>query len=171
MKSTSVIIDRHTKYSIDLKDEYNFEEFISFFEGQILKVKKILSITSDLAVLNTKKEGNEIFQKNQIFSKLDALIENLGNDIAKKDNATMRTYTSMVRSTDKRRGLVWLKPVGNSLVIHLRPGDHSKVDKQGKIAYTKPGKKTFGNYPTMKVNDLSEVEYAFKIIKSIYDLS
>lgn len=171
MKNISVIIDRHTKYSIDLKDEYNFEEFTSFFEGQILKVKKILSITSDSAALNTKKEENQIFQKNQIFNELDTRIENLGNDIAKKDNATMRTYTSIVKTTDKRRGLVWLKPLGNALVIHLRHGDHSKLDKQGKIVYTKSGKRTLGDYPMMKVNNLSEVDYAFKIIKSIYDLS
>jgi len=171
MKNISVIIGRHTKYSVDLKDEYNSEEFISFFEEQILKVKKISSITSDTGTLNTNKGGNEIFQKNQMFNELDKRIDSLGKDIVQKNNATMRTYTSIVKSTGKRRGLVWLQPVGNALIIHLRHGDHSKIDKQGKIVYTKPGKKTFGGYPIMKVNNLSEVDYAFRIIKSIYDLS
>jgi len=35
MKSISVIVGKNAKYSIDLKDEYQSEEFINFFEEQL----------------------------------------------------------------------------------------------------------------------------------------
>lgn len=75
-----------------------------------------------------------------MFDQLDTIVRGLGSDIEMKDNNTMRTYTSVIKSRNKRKGLVWLKPVSDSLVIHLRGGDYSEVDKKGKIAYSKPRK-------------------------------
>jgi hypothetical protein len=57
-------------------------------------------------------------------------VRGLGSDIEMKDNNTVRAYTSVIKSRNKRKGIVWLKPVSDSLVIHLRIGDYSEVDKQ-----------------------------------------
>lgn len=159
MNKVSIIVDEHSKYTIELKEEYNAEEFISTLEGHLAKVKKLFSLEPD-----TSK-----FYPNDLFKKLSTLIEGLGKDISKKDRTTMRTFTSIKKSINKKRGLVWLKPVGNSLIIHLRSGDHSDVDIEGKIVYSKLGKSTFGNYPTMKINKLDDIEYAYNIIKNIYE--
>jgi len=166
MKNISVTIDKHSKYSIDLKDEYQVDEFISFFENQINKVKMIASGSAGIV----SKEEIKIFRSNILFDRLDTMVKGLGNDIHTKDNTTMRTYSSVIKSTDKRRGLVWLKPVSNSLVIHLRPVDYKSIDKKNKIIYSVPGKSTFGNLPVMTINDPSELEYAFKVVKHAYGL-
>lgn len=39
MKSISVVLNEHSKYTIDLKDEYKLNEFIEFFEAEIRLVK------------------------------------------------------------------------------------------------------------------------------------
>jgi len=39
MKSISVILNEHSKYTIELKDEYKLNEFIDFFEAEIHIVK------------------------------------------------------------------------------------------------------------------------------------
>lgn len=170
MKSISVIIDQHSKYSIDLQDEYQLNEFINFFEWQLQMVKKISQGSS---IMNVQEIGeNTIFKRNNLFDQMNKQVKGLGNDIELKNNKTMRTYTSIKKSTSKRKGLVWLKPMGNTLVIILRQGDYSRVDVKDKIAYSKPDKKTLGNLPTMTIrNDPAEIEYAFKMIKHIYDKS
>lgn len=171
MNKVSIVIDEHSKYTIELKEEYNAEEFIATLEGHLAKVKKLFSLEPDTSQKNRveKSGGHTLFYPNDLFKKLSTLIEGLGNDISKKDKTTMRTFTSIKKSINKKRGLVWLKPVGNSLIIHLRSGDHSDVDIEGKIVYSKLGKSTFGNYPTMKINKLDDIEYAYNIIKNIYE--
>jgi len=171
MNNVSIIIDEHSRYTIELKEEYETEEFISTIEGHLAKVKKLFLLELDESKKNrTEKSGEHtLFYPNDLFKKLSTLIEGLGNDISKKDNTTMRTFKSIITSINKKRGLAWLKPVGNSLIIHLRPGDHSDVDVEKRIVYTKPGKSTFGNYPTMKITKFDDIEYAYNIIKNIYE--
>ena len=98
---------------------------------------------------------NTTFKRNILFDQLDIMVKGLGSDIETKENNTMRTYTSIVKSKNKRRGLVWLHPIGSVLLIHLRTMDYSDIDKNGKIIYSKPGKTTFGNYPALTINDKS----------------
>ena len=118
MNKVSIIIDDHSKYTIELKEEYNAEEFISTIEGHLAKVKKLFSLESDTSKKNRieKSGGHASFYPNDLFKKLSLLIEGLGNDISKKDKTTMRTFTSIKKSINKKRGLAWLKPVGNSLI-------------------------------------------------------
>lgn len=167
----SIKIDENSKYTVKLKEEYEVEEFISTFEEHLIKVKKLFSLEPNISKKNKaeKNAENASFYPNDLFKKLSPLIEGLGSDVSKKDKTTMRTFTSIQKSINKKRGLVWLKPVGNSLIIHLRPGDHSNVDIERKIVYSRPGKTTFGNYPTMKINKLNDIEYAYNIIKHIYE--
>jgi hypothetical protein len=40
MKSISVILNEHSRHTIDLKDEYNHDEFIEYFEHQLRLVKE-----------------------------------------------------------------------------------------------------------------------------------
>jgi len=168
MNSISVIIGKNAKYSIDLKEEYQSEEFISFFEEQIQIIKKIIPRSS---TVNARETADNItFKRNPLFEELDIMVKRLGNDIETKENETMRTYTSIVKSKNKRRGLVWLQPVGSSLLIHLRSMDYSDIDKNGKIVYSEPGKTTFGKYPMLKINDKSEIENSLRIIKHAYEL-
>jgi len=168
MKSISVIIGKNAKYSIDLKDEYQSEEFINFFQEQMQIIKKIIpgSSTSDVPVI----ADNATFKGNVLFDQLDIMVKGLGSDIETKENRTMRTYTSIVKSKNKRRGLVWLQPIGSALLIHLRTMDYSEIDKNGIIVYSKPGKTTFGKYPTLTINQKSELENSLRIIKHAYEL-
>lgn len=171
MNKVSIIIDEHSKYAIELKEEYNAEEFILTLEGHLAKVKKLFSLEPGTSPKNRIEKNREhtLFYPNDLFKKLSILIEGLGNDISKYDKTSMRTFKSIMKSTNKKRGLAWLRPVGNSLIIHLRSGDHSDVDIEGRIVYSKPRKSTFGNYPTMKINKFDDIEYAYNIIKNIYE--
>ncbi len=171
MNQVSIKIDANSKYTAALKEEYEAEEFISTIEEHLVKVKKLCSLEPNTSKKDNaeKNGGHASFYPNGLFNKLSPLIEGLGSDVSKKDKTTMRTFTSIQKSTNKKRGLVWLKPVGNSLIIHLRPGDHSNLDTERKIVYSRPGKTTFGNYPTMKINKLDDIEYAYNIIKHIYE--
>jgi hypothetical protein len=168
MNRISVIIGKNAKYSIDLKGEYQSEEFINFFEEQIQIIRKIIprSSTVNVAII----ADNTTFKRNVLFDQLDMMVKGLGSDIETKENDTMRTYTSIIKSKNKRRGLVWLHPIGSSLLIHLRTMDYSDIDKNGKIVYSKPGKTTFGKYPTLKINDKSDLENSLRIIKHAYEL-
>ena len=168
MKSISIIIGKNAKYSIGLKDEYQSEEFISFFEEQMQIIKKIMhrSSKANVPIIVDKTT----FKRNVLFDQLDTMVKGLGSDIETKENDTMRTYSSIVKSKNKRRGLVWLKPIGSSLLIHLRAMDYSEIDKNGKIVYSKPGKTTFGHYPTLTINEKSELENSIRMIKHAYEL-
>ncbi len=168
MNSISVIIGKNTKYSIELKEEYQSEEFINFFEEQIQIIKKVVPRSS--TVNEAIMADNTPFKKNVLFDQLDIMVKRLGSDIETKENDTMRTYTSIMKSKNKRQGLVWLHPIGSSLLIHLRTMDYSEIDKNGQIVYSKPGKTTFGKYPTLKINDKSEIENSLRIIKHAYEL-
>ncbi len=167
MNSISVIIGKNAKYSIDLKGEYQSEEFINFFEEQIQIIKKIIPRSSTNVTIMA---DNTTFKRNVLFDQLDMMVKGLGSDIETKENDTMRTYTSIIKSKNKRRGLVWLHPIGSSLLIHLRTMDYIDIDKNGKIVYSKPGKTTFGKYPTLKINDKSDLENSLRIIKHAYEL-
>ena len=171
MQKLSVILDKHSKYLIELKEEYDLREFMTVFEGHISKIKNLASLSHDLHARKTNKgkARDGAFHGNELFEQLDVMIEDLGDDIIKKDKDTMRTYSSIIKSNNKRRGLAWLQPVGNSLTIYLRKGNHSDVDKKEKIIYSAPGKSTFGDYPMIKISDPTEVGYVFDIIKNIYE--
>lgn len=168
MNSISVIIGKNTKYSIELKGEYQAEEFINFFEEQIQIIKKV--VPRLFPVNEAIITDNTPFKKNVLFDQLDIMVKGLGSDIEPKEKGTMRTYTSIMKSKNKRQGLVWLHPIGSSLLIHLRKMDYSEIDKNGKIVYSKPGKTTLGKYPTLKINDKSEIEDSLRIIKHAYEL-
>jgi hypothetical protein len=168
MNSISVIIGKNAKYSIDLKAEYQSEEFINFFEEQIQIIKKIIPRSSTVNV--TIIADNTTFKRNVLFDQLDIMVKGLGSDIETKENDTMRTYTSIIKSKNKRRGLVWLHPIGSSLLLHLRTMDYSDIDKNGKIVYSTRGKTTFGKYPTLKINDKSDLENSLRIIKHAYEI-
>ena len=168
MNSISVIIGKNAKYSIDLKGEYQSEEFINFFEEQIQIIKKIIPRSSNVNVAIIA--DSTTFKRNVLFDQLDIMVKGLGSDIETKEHDTMRAYTSIIKSQNKRRGLVWLHPIGSSLLLHLRTMDYGDIDKNGKVVYSKPGKTTFGKYPTLKINDKSDLENSLRIIKHAYEL-
>ena len=168
--SLSIKIDEQSKYIIDVKEEYSVKEFINTFDDHLSKLKKISFIDSISQTVNaTEKLGESFSDVKDLFNQLSILIEGLGEDITKKESTHMRTYTSISKSLKKRIGLVWLAPIGNSLRIYLRKGNYSNIDKQNKIIYSEPKKKTFGNYPTMKINTKEDINYSFNIIKKIYE--
>ena len=174
MAEISIKIDEDSKYTIDLKQEYSAKEFISTLEGHLSKIKNFFNHHNvDLKNKDTKKfaEGSapSFFNENILFNQLSKLVEELGNDITKADKSSMRCYYSISRRINKRRGLVWIQPVGNSLVIYLRKGNFNDVDVDSRIIYSKLNKRTFGDYPIMRINEEYDVEYAFKIIKKIYE--
>jgi len=119
---------------LNYKKNIDAKEFISTIEGHLVKVKKLFSSEPDIFPKNRseKSGGHTLLYQNDLFKKLNKLIGGLGNDIGQKDGTTMRTFTSIMKSINKKRGLAWLKPVGNSLIIYLRLGDHSDLDARGK---------------------------------------
>ena len=166
----TITINEQSKYIIDLKDEYSVKEFLNTFDDHISRLRKIApneSISQTLSA--TEKFGEAFSDIKELFNQLSILIEALGKDISMKDSVHMRTYTSIAKSMKKRIGLVWLAPVGNSLRIYLRKGNYQNIDKEKKTIYSMPKKKTFGNYPTMKINSSQDIDYAFDIIKKIYE--
>lgn len=170
MGSLLIKIDEQSKYIIDVKEEYSVKEFINTFDDHLFKLKKLSTIDSMVQMANTTEKFGEAFSDvKELFNHLSILIDGLGDDINKKESTHMRTYTSISKSLKKRIGLVWLAPVGNSLRIYLRKGDYRNIDKQSKIIYSEPKKKTFGNYPTMKINSKQDIDYSFNIIKKIYE--
>lgn len=170
MGSLTIKIDEQSKYIIDLKEEYDVKEFINIFDDHLFKLKKISQIDSITQTVNaTEKLGEDFSGVKELFNHLSLLIEELGEDISKKESPHMRTYSSISKSLKKKIGLVWLAPVGNSLRIYLRKGDYSKIDRQNKIVYSVPEKKTFGNYPTMKINNKQDIDYSMNIIKKIFE--
>lgn len=54
MKSISVILNEHSKYTIDLKDEYKLDEFIKFFEAKMRIVERY---KLDSPAVSTSKNG------------------------------------------------------------------------------------------------------------------
>ena len=97
------------------------------------------------------------------------MIRSLGTDITIKDDDSMRSYYSILKSNMKTRGLVWLKPVGNNLLIHLRKGDYGNIDTKNRVKYSEEGSRTFGDYPTINIYNHQDLEYALKLIKYIYN--
>ena len=165
MTIISINIDEQTKYSIELKDQYNPKDFIKTFEGHISKVKNLLSMpSSGERPTNEGADSRQksLFESNDLFEKLNQMIESLGNDIYKEDHTTMRSFK--FNRPYRRKGFAWLAPKGQSLVVYLRKGDHSSVDKKKKIIQ----KKTFGGFPMLYIRTPDEVDYAFNIIKKIY---
>jgi hypothetical protein len=165
MNTISITIDENLKYSIELKEEYKAEEFIATFEGHINKVKNLLSSFGSSG--NATSGRAEIqqgvpFKENELFKKLSALIETLGKDIYKEDHSTMRSYK--FNRAYRRKGFAWLAPKGQSLVVYLRKGNHSSVDRENRIVQ----KSTFGGFPMLYIKNLDEVDYTFNIIKKIY---
>jgi len=165
MITISITLDEHSKYSIELKEEYKSEDFIATFEGHINKVKNLLSTVGSNGLGNTgdtRTQKDAFSNANDLFKKLSFMIETLGKDIYKEDHATMRSFK--FNRAYRRKGFAWLAPKGQSLVVYLRKGDHSSVDKENKIVQ----KSTFGGFPMLYIKKADEVDYAFNIIKKIY---
>jgi hypothetical protein len=170
MGSLLIKIDEQTKYIIEVKEEYSVKEFINTFDDHLAKLKKISPADSMSQMVSaTEKLGESFSDVKELFNQLSIYIEGLGDDITRKESAHMRTYTSISKLLKKRIGLVWLAPIGNSLRVYLRKGDYHNIDKQNRIVYSEPKKKTFGNYPTMKINSKQDIDYFFNIIKKIYE--
>jgi len=169
MATVTIIVDKFSKYSIDLKEEYSPDEFISTIEGHIRKVKNLISIPSIIGSKINKgsmDETDELFNSNKFFRQLNLKVEALGKDIYKRDSKTMRAF-KFNRKIDRTDGLVWLAPRGNSLYVYFRKGDYKSVDRDNKIIRTG----TFGNYPMMVIKEDKDIDYAFTIIKKIYQLA
>lgn len=168
MEQISIIIDEQLKYTIDLKNEFKPDEFISTFEEHIAKVKKLLTLIEppgkgkEPPSTNGKKE--EFPNANELFRRLNAKIESLGKDLSKKDGKTMRTFNFTRPINSRAKGLTWLQPIGQSLIVYLRKGDYKTEDKESKIEYSG----TFGGFPMLKLSTPEDVDYAFGIIKKIY---
>jgi len=137
MEKISIIIDEQLKYTIDLKNEFYSDEFISTFGEHISKVKKLLTLIEPKG----EKQGSipvssnkvEFPNANELFKLLNAKIESLGKDLAKKDNKTMRTFNFERPLNSRSKGLVWLQPVGQSLVVYLRKGNYTNDDAENRI--------------------------------------
>jgi hypothetical protein len=168
MEQISIIIDEQLKYTIDLKNEFKPDEFISIFEEHISKVKKLLNLIEPQGEkkepLSASSDKAEVPNANELFRLLNAKVESLGKDLSKRDKKTTRTFNFERPINSRSKGLVWLQPIGQSLVVYLRKGDHRKEDKDNRIVY----KKTWGSYPMLKLSRLEDVDYAFNIIKKIY---
>jgi hypothetical protein len=166
MITVSITIDEHSKYSIELKDEYKPEDFIKIFERHINKIRNLLYVSSTGERKTEREYGEDrdkVFNSNKLFRELNLKVESLGKDIYKIDHKTMRSF-KFNRKIDGTDGLVWLAPRGKSLVVYFRKGDHKSVDRDNKIVRTG----TFGNYPMMVIRDPKDIDYAFTIIKKIY---
>ena len=118
---------------------------------QKVKTKNIsLVILNDLAL-----ELNQKIQK--IF------------DVEFKDETTMRCFYSKVDYKNALFGLCWLEPhKDGSLVIYFRKGDYSSIDPKKLIEYSTPQRKTFGNYPLIKVYHFNDLDFILEIIKLAY---
>jgi hypothetical protein len=53
MNTVSITIDEHLKYSIDLKSEYEPNEFINTFESHIQKIRNLLSLSKPNEAVHT----------------------------------------------------------------------------------------------------------------------
>ena len=163
MSQVTVRIDEMSNYTIEFKEEYSIDDFILVIEGHMSKLMKL--IPTEEKHITTK------FQKNDLFNDLNTLIKSLGDDVIKKDNPTMRTFRSINKSTNKEMGLAWLQPSANSLIIYLRKGDYKSIDHKRMIVYSREKHKTFGEYPMIKINKSTDINYIFDIIKNIYNKS
>ena len=86
-----------------------------------------------------------------------------------KDEKTMRCFYSEVRFKEGLLGLCWLQPnKDGSLVVYLRKKDYSSIDPENLVEYSTPQKKTFGEYPLIKVYNFSELDYVLKLIRWAY---
>ena len=150
------------------KDEFLPDEFISTFEEHISKVKKLLTLIESKGdkrkTVSASDSAVEFAGANELFRLLNAKIESLGKDLVKKDHKTMRTFNFERPINSRSKGLAWLQPVGQLLIVYLRKGNYEAIDRQNKIEY----KQTFGGYPMLKLSEPGDVDYAFEIIKEIY---
>jgi hypothetical protein len=156
-------IDDSSAYTIQFESEYDANEFLSTVNGHIAKIKRLMPEHQDF------RDRNRGFKKNILFENLALLIEKLGGDITYKDKASMRAYTSIVKNTGKEMGLAWLQPVGRFLHIYLRKGNHHSTDPKNIIMYSTSQKKTFGGYPLIKTDQLTDIGYISQIIRGIYE--
>jgi len=69
MKTISVKLNDRSKYSIDLKEEYELDEFIEFFEAKIRTVKgyRLDSLTAGTSEKGTDTKGAHIKAANQKY--------------------------------------------------------------------------------------------------------
>lgn len=63
MKSISVILNEHSKYTIDLQDEYSLDEFIHFFEAE-MQIVKGYRLDAPLAHPSQKGGHSEVMSAN-----------------------------------------------------------------------------------------------------------
>ena len=169
MTSIKINISEDTTYNIEIKEKYDLEEFMSVFRNHIEKLQNFLG--SDEKTITQKSKIETIqqrtYQTNILFDELNELIQKFGKDIEIKENKTMRSfYSSNIHH--KKRGLAWLEPREYTLIVYLRKGDYSSVDKEHKIKYSKPNNKTFGDYPCMIVTNKDDINYAHEIISYAY---
>lgn len=90
-------------------------------------------------------------------------------DVKFKDEQTMRCFYSDVDYKNKPLGLCWLEPhKDGSLVVYFRKSDYSSIDTRGLIEYSTIQRKTFGDYPLIKISNSSELDFVLEIIKLAY---
>jgi hypothetical protein len=171
MKTINVKIDDQSTYSITIQDDYNLSDFITIFEGHLLKLRKFSELDSMHTTRNpvVTKHDRHNDSVNLFFDNLSKHLNGLGNDIERKDKSTMRAYYSISKSRKKKLGLAWLVRHSKHLLVYLRKGEYSNMDLEGKIIYHSPEKKTFGQYPYMKVHNQGDLDYLVKIIENIYN--
>jgi len=177
MQKIKIELDKESEYTINLKEEYNPDEFRDVFTEHLNRISKFCSKEKKKTYDQDNKKVNsqDSFSKsNQLFEKLTSFIRTLGDDISEKDTNTMRAFYSIIKSNRKRRGLAWLQPIGTSLIIYLRkPLNGRKFyenigDKEELIQYSSEKKRTFGDYPVIKINEDTDLNYIYNIIKNIY---
>lgn len=173
MDNISIKINQDSKYTINVKEEYDLNEFISTFEGHISLLKNMdLGNKQSKKIVLDKEENNykypSSFLGHPLIKELDMMIRNLGTDITIKDDASMRSYYSISKFNRKTLGLAWLKPIGNNLLIHLRKVDYKSIDTNNRIKYSEEGSRTFGDYPTLTIYNNQDLEYAFELIRYAY---
>jgi len=178
MSHISIVLDDNSRYTIELVESYSAEEFVSTFENHISKVRKLLPSSGESEIVSSPiisfdKGVKANFSKNQLFAKLNAMIESKCKNIMIKDNDDMRSYiySKPIQVGNKRaKTVTWLRPTGKKLHVILqsrRNEDYSKIDNRNRVIYDPP---EIGDYPYIKVTKADEIEYAFNLIKYAYDL-
>jgi hypothetical protein len=125
---------------------------VSKKEKEISGVTKEIKVYEEVDLLKSLSENIK-----EAYFKIKDIIYELDSGLEKKITKTMLCYRD-------NKGLIWINPKKNQIIIHLRKGKYK--DKYMKIKY----KGTFGGYPTLilKENDI-DYDYLKDIFQQAYD--
>jgi len=125
---------------------------VSKKEKEISDVTKEMKVYEEIDLLKSLPENIK-----EAYSKIKDIMYELDSGLSTKITKTMLCYRD-------HKGLIWINPKRNQIIIHLRKGKYR--DKSMKIKY----EGTFGGYPTLilKENDI-DYDYLKDIFQQAYD--